>query len=188
MLCWNSTARRGAWLLALALLIPAGAGAEFYAWRTDDGVFAYADAREKIPARYAERAVRVSGKRLVDYDRLTLQDSAAQQAVGERLRHRLAYLRALNHGDHVAAEGRTQSAPTVTVATGSPQAPTLDVPASEGDGPVVVETVLGKAKGDLVTRSTTVISQGDRTLAVIKGRRNTHNLSTDILDLDEIDQ
>ena len=190
MFSCNFAAIRGsALVLALALAAPAVSNAEIFAWRTDDGVFAYADDHKKVPARYAPQAVRVNAGRFGDYHRLTVQDSVTSRAVQERLRERLSYLRAFNH--HAAAEAQAQSAPgagpTVTVATGSPQAPTVDVPASHGDGPLVVETVLGKDKGDMVTRPATIVTQGGRTLAVLKGRRTTHNLSDDIVALDEID-
>ena len=176
-------------ILALALLAPTASSAEMFAWRTDDGVFAYADDREKIPARYSDRAVRVGSQRFGDYERLTVEDSQTSRAVHERLRERLAYLRAFN-GDESAAAGtpRGGAGTTITVATGSPQAPTLDITSGEGDGPVVVETVLGKSRGDMVTRSSTIVTRDGHTLAVLKGRRTTHNLSTDIVDLDEIDE
>lgn len=190
MFSWNFAGVRGgaAPILALALLAPAAASAEMFAWRTDDGVFAYADERDKIPARYADRAVRVSSQRFGDYERLTVEDSQTSRAVNERLRERLAYLRAFNN-DEAAGTATPQAAAgtTITVATGSPQAPTLDITSGAGEGPVVVETVLGKANGDMVTRSSTIVTRDGQTLAVLKGRRTTHNLSDDIVDLDEID-
>ena len=181
------TLRAGAVLLALALAVPVAASAEIFAWRTDDGGFAYADHRDKIPARYASKAVPVRGQRFRDYDRLTVQDSRSSDAVNERLRQRLEYLRAFNHpapeqgASARAAGGQT----TLTVATGSPHAPTLDIASGTDGEPIVVETVLGKGHGQLLTRSATLVTQGDRTLAVLKGRRNQHNLSDDIVDLDE---
>lgn len=188
MFRWNSIAAPGgAFALAAALIAPAPASAEMYAWRTEDGVFAYADDRDKIPARYATQAVRVGSGRFGSYERLTVEDSASTSAVNERLRSRLEYLRDFNRAPATPAAAPVASrASTISIATGSPQAPTLDIAADDAAGPVVVETVLGKESTGLLTRSTTVVTQGDRTLAVLKGRRNQHNLSTDILDLDEV--
>jgi len=42
---------------SLVLAAPVAALADIIAYRTDDGVFAYTDDREKVPARYAADAV-----------------------------------------------------------------------------------------------------------------------------------
>jgi len=183
-------ALRAALGLALALGLAAPAAADVYAWKTDDGVFAYTDDPKKIPARYAEEAVTVRDTRLEAYPRLTREDSQATRAVAARMEKRLEYLRRVNALDarqaaprgHAAGEGRA----TVTVATGSAQAPTMDISVDEGSGPVVVEPILTKRDGKVRTRRSTLVTQGDRTLALIKGPRHNLNPNEDIYEEDDL--
>jgi hypothetical protein len=51
----------------------------------------------------------------------------------------------------------------------------------------VIEPVLAKRSGDVVTRRVTVIRQGGRTIAVIKGNSHQYNPSTDIHDEEELE-
>jgi Domain of unknown function (DUF4124) len=179
----------GVVLTGAALALPSLVHAEIYAWRTDDGVYAYTDDPERIPARYADQAVAVRDTHLGSYARLTRQDSAAAAAVSARLQQRLEYLRKLNASAPGASAAANASAPgrtTVTVATGSPQAPTLDISTDANAEPIVVEPVVARKKGDLRTRHTTVVRQGDHTLAVLKGGPTETNPSTGIYDEDEL--
>src|SRR5262245_18396935 len=86
----------GASALVSALLAAPIAAADIFAYRTEDGVFAYTDHHDKVPARYAADAVTVLDTKLEAYPRLTVQDTAAANAVNARLEKRLDYLRHLN--------------------------------------------------------------------------------------------
>src|SRR5262245_63486493 len=81
---------------ALVLTGPVAAFADIIAYRTEDGVFAYTDDREKVPARYLGDAVTVPDARLHSYPRLTIEDTGAARAVSARLEKRLDYLRQVN--------------------------------------------------------------------------------------------
>lgn len=184
---WNrDLARAGARTavaLALVLGLAAPALADVYAWKTDDGVFAYTDNPKNIPARYKDDAVAVHDTHLEDYSRLTREDTATTRAVAARQEKRLEYLRRVNALDATrpatrAAAGRT----TVTVATGSAQVPTMDVTVDEASGPVVVEPITTKRPGHVRTRRSTIVTQGDRTLALIKGRQHEIDPNEDIVD------
>lgn len=176
--------------LTLALGVVAPAAADVYAWKTDDGVFAYTDDPKNIPGRYADEAVTVRDTRLEAYPRLTREDSQATRAVAARMEKRLEYLRRVNAIDARSAAPRVhgggEERATVTVATGSAQAPTMDIAVDEASGPVVVEPILTKRDGKVRTRRSTIVTQGDRTLALIKGPRHHINPNEDIYDEDDL--
>jgi hypothetical protein len=128
------------WILASASLIAAALpvapiAADIIAYRTDDGVFAYTDDHDKVPARYASDAVTVRDANLHTYPRLTVEDSATTRDVTARLEKRLDYLRQLNAASAaerpVAATARGQGTGTVlSIPTGHTLgAPTIDVTA-----------------------------------------------------------
>ena len=171
-----------------ALIAPA-ATADVYGWRTEDGSYAYTDNRDNIPSRYVADAVAVRDTRLDDYDRLTVQDSGAQDAVAARLERRLEHLRRVNASanpapDAVATAG--SGATRIQLSTGNAQAPTLDIATDAGGPPVVVEPVIAKKSGDSRTRRVTLVKQGDRTLAVVLGRSHHVNPNDDIHDEEDL--
>jgi hypothetical protein len=182
--------RTGVLLSSLVLVAPVAATADIFAYRTEDGVFAYTDDREKVPARYAADAVAVRDSHLPAYPRLTLEDTTAARAVTSRLEKRLDYLRQMNAASAaeraVASSASAANRTVVSVATGNAQAPTLDI-ATDGDtAPIVVEPLLTKATNDARTRRTTIVKQGDRTIAVLKGPRHNFDVSEDIHDEDQL--
>ena len=71
----------------------------------------------------------------------------------------------------------------ISVATGSGNnAPRVQFPADGATGePLVLEPVLTKSTGDTRTRRATVVKQGGRTVAVLKGPRHNRG-PQDILD------
>jgi len=190
---WNlDLARAGALVSSLALAAPIAAAADIFAYRTEDGVFAYTDDRDNVPARYAADAVAVRDARLHAYPRLTIEDTSTARAVTSRMEKRLDYLRQMNAASagerEVAAAAASATArPTiVSVATGNAQAPTIDIATDAGTGPIVVEPLLTKQTNDARTRRATVVKQGDRTLAVLKGPRHNFDVNEDIHDEDEL--
>src|SRR5262245_20877893 len=95
-----------------ASLVAAPIAADVIAYRTDDGVFAYTDDRDKVPARYAADAVTVHDTQLHAYPRLTVEEPESRD-VASRLEKRLDYLRQMNAAStaerEVAANAATQS-------------------------------------------------------------------------------
>ncbi len=68
-------------LLALSLAVPAQAMRAFH-WETDTGTLAYTDTKERIPARYADRAHVIEVPTLQDYARLTVSQPSPR-ALGQ---------------------------------------------------------------------------------------------------------
>jgi hypothetical protein len=173
----------GATALAYSLLA-APLAADIIAYRTDDGVFAYTDDREKVPARYAANAVTVRDSALRTYPRLTIEDTTVTRAVTARLEKRLDYLRQLNAAsaaerevaEKAAAKNTVISIPTGADAT----APSIQVSAGDNDAPIVVEPIHTKQDNRSLTRRSTVVRQGDKILAITKGRSHHFNASTDV--------
>lgn len=167
--------------VGLGLLLAAPASqAEIYAWRTEDGGYAYTDDRDQVPARYASQVKVLAGGKLSDYARFTKQDTAATDRYAARLADRLAYLRAVN-APEVADAGtgatRASAGQVVSLATGDARAPEIQLPVGAGDGPIVVEPVTAKRSGDIRTHRVTVVRQGDETLAVIRSHRQITNVN-----------
>lgn len=179
----------------MALTLPAvTAGGELYSWRTDDGVYAYTDDPKAVPARYADEVQVVPSAGLSGYERFTQQDGAAANHYAERMAKRLDYLRQVNTTPAPAprgyAPGPARATTTISVATGNEQAPRLDIttPTGAGQAPLVLEPVITKPDGWVVTRRTTLVKQGGQTIAVLKGAKRETNPSTDFLDEDDLEQ
>ena len=182
-----STAMASSCVLAW-LLVAGAASAEIYAWRTEDGVFAYTDDPDQVPPRYAAEARVIGSTGLDGYERYTRTDPGASQRYGDRLAKRLRYLRAANEAP--AAAGVTPPSAgvrSVSIATGSAQAPTVDIDASGVGAPIVVEQLHTLDPGAAVTRPTTLVKQGGHTIAVLKGRQRETSLDDDIVGADELE-
>ncbi len=176
-------------VLGLVLGAPA-AFAEMYSWRTEDGGYAFTDDRDHVPARYAGQVTVLPSRKLADYERFTPQDDTARSQQASRLAERLSYLRSVNVPTPYAAGPAVTSATmqrTISLSTGDPRAPEIQVPVGQGSGPIVVEPVIAKRSGDVITRHVTVIRQGGQTIAVIKGNPRQYNPSADIHDEEELE-
>ena len=185
----------GAGALA-ASLIAAPIAADIIAYRTDDGVFAYTDDHDKVPARYAADAVTVRDTQLRTYPRLTVEDPASRE-VASRLEKRLDYLRQMNAASAperaVAANSAAQNA-VISIPTGPTlgkdgrgiPAPSIEVTAN-GGAPIVVEPILTKEGDRVRTRRATIVKQGDKILAIMKGRSHHVDVTSDIYDEDALE-
>jgi hypothetical protein len=178
MLSWNrgvSFAARVSIAAGLVLGVAQVASADIYAWRTEDGGYAYTDNKDHIPARYRAQAKAIGDRSLSTYKRFTPQDSEAGARYAEKLTQRLQALRAANAQSAqasravAAASGAAPATGTLLVSTGSGNAPQIQVPMATDGSPLVVEPVLSKRTGDSRTRRTTLVKQGDHTVAVILG-------------------
>jgi len=181
----NVMFRKRVWLLGALFLIPLTptVTAEIYAWETDDGVVSYTDDPKSIPGRYEARSVALEDPKLDDYDRYTEQDPVAAEDYAAHLQRRLDRLRRINGiggESRTAARAASSAAPnqeTLSISTGGPHSPRIDVASDGGEGPLVVERVRGKDDGDTATRNYTVVTRGGKTVAVIKGRANQSNVN-----------
>jgi len=158
--------------------------AEIYAWRTEDGSYAYTDDRDQIPARYRDQAKVLPRAPLSGYERFTRQDPVAASHYADRLERRLQSLRAANAAVAPAPAPAPPSGLTsVRVSTSGE----IDLPLTPGEAPVVVDPGLAKRDGDFRTRRVTVVKQGDRTLAVIKSNQHNFDPVESIQDEDALD-
>jgi hypothetical protein len=177
----------GAGALASSLL-GAPIAADIIAYRTEDGVFAYTDDHDKVPARYAADAVTVRDSKLDTYPRLTIEDTDAAREVSARLEKRLDYLRQANAASaaerEVAVNATAQQSTVISIPTapGSASSPSIEVAANPGDGPVVVEQIRTKDGNRAATRGTTLVKQGDKVLAVMKSRAHHIDVTSDFHD------
>jgi hypothetical protein len=178
-------------LLIGGLAVPALA--ETYSWRTEDGVYAYTDDPQHIPARYVEQARLVPLRSLQSYERFTPQDPVATNHYANRLSDRLQYLRGINSAAQPAAAVPTAAgAPaqsTISFSTGGANDPRIELPVGQtGDTPIVVDPILAKRKGDFRTRRVTLVKQGDQIIAVLKGSPHVFNPALDIEDEDDLER
>ncbi len=157
-----------------------------YSWRTEDGVYAFTDDRDAIPARYRADAVKRSSAHLRNYDRYTPQAKGIGAAYAAELTTRLEHLREFNRE---VPETRNRPAmarfggvsETIRLSTGDENAPAIDI-SSNGDGPpIVVETLFTRPEGGAVTRQSLVVSRGGKTVAVVLPRSVETNVN-DIID------
>ncbi len=173
-------------LAVLVVAGPASAERAYYAWRTDEGAYAFSDDARAIPEAYRKQAQRHPLRSLGSYEQLTPSDPRASSAHAQRLDARLAYLR--ERSERVAAAAtapparRSGSAPAITLRTGD-QSTTLEITPAETGGsgePVIVETLSARREQDIVTHDNTIVRQGNQTLAIVRSRPRQWNISEDI--------
>ncbi len=154
--------------LGVALAVPAGAGT-IYHWRTDEGGYAFADDLKRVPARYRDRVETRETASIQDYARFTPVDGAIEAAETARLEAEVARLRARNAElEARAAAPLARGAGEVEIRATASGEPLLRLGGTDaGAEPVVIERKRLRTKG-LTTRTTTVVRQGDRVLAVIQ--------------------
>ena len=193
MLNWNGgvgRCGRAALGACLALVVAQTAAAEMYAWRTDDGGYAYTDDKDQIPERYRAQAKLVSNASLKSYERYTPEDPQASARYAERLERRLATLRAVNAvAPQAPVAHAVPGAPhsgSLMISTGNANAPAIEMPMASNGAPLVVEPVLSKALGDPRTRNSTLVKQGDHTIAVILGKQAVFDPVQGIVDEGEV--
>ncbi len=187
----RKASRSSVWaaLLALGLTTPAAADT-VYAWRTEDGGYAFTDDEKAIPERYrADAEVRQMG-RLSGYERFSLEDPGATSRYAEQLAARLEHLRSMN-APVVRPEARSAapSRQTISLRTGNHEgAPRLDItPGAAGEEPIIVETLRARPRNKMVTRNNVVVRQGDRTIAIIRSRGREWNVADDIYVEEELE-
>ena len=125
------------------------------------------------------------------YPRLTIEDTATARAVTSRLEKRLDYLRQAERGVGRRARGGRErrreahgdlgpdrAAPRVAVDRRSPRVRATSRSSSSRSSP---------SDGNRVrTRRATIVKQGDKMLAIMKGRSHHFDVNSDIHDEDEL--
>jgi hypothetical protein len=169
---------------------PGGAAAELYAWKTDDGAYAFTDDQKAIPDRYRDRVeVQPSGN-IRGYERFTPKDDEASRSYEARLARRLEHLRALNasFARQGAAEPVAAGGERVALRTGRDSGPSIEItsdPTASGE-PIVVETIFMRRDGSAVVQPVRITRRGEQILAVEMPRDREWNVATDVYDESEL--
>jgi hypothetical protein len=149
--------------------------AELYRWTTDDGTIAYTDDAKRIPERYRKIAKKISTGSLQTYARYTPDRSSTKNSEAA-LTERVDRLRATNaalegHPTAPSAQATQAAAQNESpiVRVGPEGEPALEVPSPrQGNGPLIVEQRRYRMEGGFVTRTDTVVRQGDEIIAIVK--------------------
>jgi len=190
---------RGVWsslLMAtgavLAFAMPAAAG-DIYAWRTEDGGYAFAGDPDAVPERYRDQVDVRRTRSLSEYRRYTAEDEEATSRYEDGLSDRLDHLRAQNAGapEGAGAGGAgSASAPDyVTVRSGSRRGGggvDVSTPTGASDVPLETEVVYMRRKSGLLTQPVRVTRRGDRIVSVEKPRNRVRDLD-DVVTEQELD-
>jgi hypothetical protein len=149
--------------------------ADLYRWTTDDGTVAFTDDAKRIPERYRKVAKKISIGKLRDYARYTPDRSSTKDSIA--LAERVNQLR--------AADATPQTHPMIPsvpptqagvqsdnplVRVGPQGQPALEVAPQDRDssGPLIVEQKRYRMAGGFITRTDTVVRQGDQVIAIVK--------------------
>ena len=163
--------------LALALATPASAGAVF-AWTTDEGIRAYTNDARRIPFRYKNKVRKtVLRDGLKSYPRYTPRDAASDVTYADRLYTRVVHLRALNARLDARAAQAATTPPGYESVLRVDRNLSLNVP-NRGQEPLVVEKQRVRVPGSNVTRTVTVVRQGDRVISVQRPMSSSNGLTT----------
>ncbi len=150
-------------LLAPVLLLPALAHAELWRYETESGSVAFTDDAERIPARYAEKAVKLEDRSLQDYERTTISEPGAsiESAVTT------IDLEALDE-EQAAATGSSEASSKQRVNVYVDGRIQLDVEA-DSDEPIYVDKRQYVLRNGILSPHT-IVSRGGKTLIVIDER------------------
>ena len=159
-------------VLGFALLLASYSRAgEIYSWTTVDGGVAFTDNPKNIPARYRDQVRVRKSAGIEDYARFTSEDSAQAARYSDQLAKRIEYLRGLN-SDRGAAPAVAES---VGVASIRVSGIDLRLPASDASAPIIVEKLRVQSDGQIATRHDTLVSQGGRPLAIVRGNQSAES-------------
>jgi hypothetical protein len=151
-------------LLAVSVALPAQA-MRAYRWETDTGALAYTDAKDRIPARYADRAELIEVPALQDYARLTVSQRSLPAPGLASAAAVPAALAAAPIGA-IAAAPATAAPQTIYIQTGGLLLPvsTAELDPSE---PIRVEKRVYRWE-DGLAYPFTIVKQGGRVLVEIR--------------------
>jgi len=154
-------------LAGLAIAAPALAG-NIYSWRTEAGDIAFTDEIKNVPERYRDQVVTRKTEGLSDYARFSAQDADEANSYAEQLQARLNYLQAINRTAPPVEQPQAFGTATIEFGSGDQR---LTLNGAAGDDPVIVEELRVRRAGQIATRHDTVVRQGGRTLAIMRGKQ-----------------
>jgi hypothetical protein len=174
-----------AMLLTIGFAVPALAG-QIYSWRTDDGDVAFSDEIKNVPPRYRDQVKVRQTQKLADYGRYSAQNAEGTERYREQLAERLQYLRAVNARDDGPAVQPEAAAGSATLRlSGTDQTISVD---GDADAPVIIERVRVRRVGQIATRHDTVVRQGDKTLAIMRGSQSMESEAPlNVVDEDDLE-
>ncbi len=159
-------------VLGFSLLLASYSRAgEIYSWTTVDGGVAFTDNPKNIPARYRDEVQVHQSAGIEDYARFTSEDSAQAARYSDQLAKRIEYLRGLNSDRAVAPA----AADGVGVASITVSGIDLRLPAADASAPIIVEKLRVLSDGQIATRHDTLVSQGGRPLAIVRGNQSAES-------------
>jgi len=156
-------------VLGLAVLLAGSSRAgEIYSWSTVDGNVAFTDNPKNIPARYRDQVQVRRSAGIEDYAQFTSEDSAKTALYSDQLAKRIEYLRELNR-DRAAAPAAADSTGVASITVSGID---LRFPTADASAPIIVEKLRVKSDGQIATRHDTLVSQGGRPLAIVRGNQS----------------
>jgi len=156
-------------VLGFSLLLASYSRAgEIYSWTTVDGNVAFTDNPKNIPARYRDQVRVRKSAGIEDYARFTSEDSAQTAHYSDQLAKRIEYLRGLN-SDRAVAPAVANGAGVASITVSGVD---LRLPAADANAPIIIEKLRVKSDGQIATRHDTLVSQGGRPLAIVRGNQS----------------
>jgi hypothetical protein len=169
--------------LMLAVAGPAAAKV-VYRWKTDDGVYAFTDDAKRIPEKYRSAAKASPLRPLQSYKHYTPAQRSGTTAHVRQMQKTAQDLRAINqrvYGQPNVTVEQVYGAPSneAVLRTGTTGQSTIEIQSGDESGEPIVSTQRRYyVPGLNSTRTDTVVTQGDRIIAVVKPLPNQDNIST----------
>ena len=178
--------------LSLSLASPVVAGT-IYSWKTEDGDVAFADNAKNVPARYRDAATTRASADLSEYPKYTSKHAEGTSLYEKQLAERVERLRRINaeavddsnRQSAYDSSGRSAYGRTEINVGGL----SLSLEGQSNREPIIVERVRVRRRGQIASRHDTIVRQGDRTLAILRGRQEGElGASSRVVHEDELGQ
>jgi hypothetical protein len=108
---------------------------------------------------------------IADYAQFTSEDSAETARYSDQLAKRVEYLRGMNS----ARAAAPAAAESVGVASITVSGVDLRLPAADPNAPIIVERLRVKSGSQIATRHDTLVSQGGKPLAIVRGSQRAES-------------
>ncbi len=172
-------------VLGFSLLLASYSRAgEIYSWTTVDGNVAFTDNPKNIPARYRDQMQVRKSEGIEDYVRFTSENSAETGHYSDQLAKRVEYLRQANSNRGTArAADKNVGVASITVSGVD-----LRLSAVDANAPIIVEKLRVKSADQIATRHDTLVSQGGKPLAIVRGNQGGEvGSANNILDEEDLE-
>ena len=156
-------------------LAPAADASTVYSWTTEDGTESFTDDPKRIPSRYKKAATKRTVGKFQHYPRLSVSQVKTAAPYEERIRARLADLRA--QAPAVSAGPPTAGFPGAKLELGfGPDSDNdqlmLPIAGVDDAEPITVSRHRVQARGSIATQDMRVMRRGDEIIAVSISKRN----------------